>query len=108
MPTKKEKWKWYGYAGHLCIGRSCAYHLQTRIGKFLISTVGDYRPHGDPEAIGSNPNYYFETMVFPCKGELKSGDPNILSWQSIDGERYAESIDAERGHHRYCKKYARR
>lgn len=37
-----ESWKWYGYAGHLIVAARCAYHLCTRVGDVLVSTVGDY------------------------------------------------------------------
>jgi len=38
------KWKWFGTHGHLCVGRWCRFHMATQIGKFLISTVGEYWP----------------------------------------------------------------
>lgn len=103
-----KDWKWYGYAGHFIGGKSCAYHLATRIGDYLISTVGDYRPRGQDHAepIGAGEDALFETMVFPCAGEEETGDPIVTDWGSIDGERYAKSIDAERGHYRYCHMYA--
>ena len=103
-----QDWKWYGYAGHFVGGTRCAFHLSTRIGGFLISTVGHYIPKGkdEMEPIGAGPNALFETMVFRCDGELPSGDANILSFESIDGKRYADSKVAEDGHHVFCKKYA--
>ncbi|MBP8235143.1 MAG: hypothetical protein KAY22_22860 [Rhizorhabdus sp.] len=103
-----SEWKWYGYAGHLCVGSRCAYHLSTRIGKYLVSTVGHYLPNpktGVMETIGSG-EAYFETQVFNCGGEEETGDPIILSYDTVDGKRYAKSIDAERGHYEFCQKYA--
>ena len=105
----KSKWKWYGYAGHFIGGKSCSYHLSTRIGKYLVSTIGDYRPfgkRGERETLGSDDDSWFETYVFRCDGESEHGDPILASWAEIDGERYAVSIEAERGHYRYCEKYA--
>ena len=29
-PIPATEWVWYGYAGHLIVGKSCAYHLCTR------------------------------------------------------------------------------
>ena len=102
----RNGWKWYGYAGHLIVASRCAYHLSTRVGGYLVSTVGDYRLDGKSrETIGSGKDDFFETFVFRCNGDTPDGDPNILSFEQIDGERYAESIDAERGHYRYCEKY---
>lgn len=100
-------WKWYGYAGHFIASKKCAYHLSTLVGSFLVSTVGDYRPNGrDRETLGSSEDSFFETHVFECDGETPEGDPNVLSWSNIDGERYSQSIAAERGHYDYCRKYA--
>lgn len=102
-------WKWYGYAGHFIGGKSCSYHLCTRVGAFLISTVGDYYPHGSRgqrERLGASDDSWFETFVFRCKGEDENGDPIIPEFQEIDSERYAASIEAERGHYRFCEKYA--
>lgn len=105
--TPKEDWVWYGYAGHLVVSRRCAYHLSTRVGGFLVSTVGHYLPRGDKmETIGAGADAFFETMVFPCDGETPEGDPNVLSFSELECERYAKSIDAERGHRVMCEKYA--
>jgi hypothetical protein len=46
-PSVREKepgWKWFGHAGHLCVGQWCRYHLCTLVGEYLISTVGEYWP----------------------------------------------------------------
>jgi len=81
--------------------------MATRIGGFLISTVGHYLPDGKKmETIGAGPDAFFETMVFRCDGETPDGDPNIVDLREIDSERYARSIDAERGHRKFCEKYA--
>lgn len=100
-------WKWYGYAGHFIGGRSCAFHLSTRVGGFLISTVGDYFPNGKRETLGAEKDSWFETFVFKCSGDDKNGNPVMDDgFTEIDSERYAKSIDAERGHYRFCEKYA--
>lgn len=41
---KKQNWVWMPHAGHLCIGRDCEFHLNTYVGKYIVSTVGDYWP----------------------------------------------------------------
>lgn len=43
MPSR-SKWKWFGHVGHLCVGRDCEFHLCTQVGKYLVSTLGDYWP----------------------------------------------------------------
>ena len=105
----RDGWKWYGYPGHLIVGAKCAYHLATRVGDYFISTVGDYRANGidlPAETIGAGKDSFYETCVFRCDGDNENGDPNITDWGEIDGERYASSIEAERGHYSYCEKYA--
>lgn len=97
--------KWYGFAGHFCGGHECAYHLCTRIQGYLISTVGAYKPGKDGMIpIGASPNAFYETYVFKCEGEDKFGNP-VIDLSEIDGERYADSMQAEKGHYRYLNKY---
>ena len=102
----KSKWVWYGYAGHLCVSRRCAYHLCTKIGNRLVSTVGAYFPNDKMEFIGSNPEHYYETMVFECDGEDSGGNPNILSLNELERKRYTESLTAELGHRDTCYRIA--
>lgn len=110
MTTNSEREaleKWYGYAGHLIVGKQCAYHLCTRVGKYLISTVGHYLPRsGDKmDTVGAGSADFFETHVFPCDGETADGNPNVTDWDEIGGERYATSVEAERGHYKWLNKY---
>ena len=39
-----NNWEWFGNAGHLICGSSCRFHLCTKVGKYLVSTVGEYFP----------------------------------------------------------------
>ena len=101
----KSKWVWYGYAGHLIVSKYCAFHLSTRIGNYLVSTVGDYYPPdggGERETIGIGKDHWFETFVFQCDGEDDHGNPFIISFSELWSKRYAKSIDAEQSHRRIC------
>lgn len=40
----KEKWLWMPHAGHLIVGNDCRFHLNTKVGKYIVSTVGEYNP----------------------------------------------------------------
>lgn len=42
--VKIKDWQWFGHAGHLCVGQWCRFHLCTKVGGFLVSTVGEYWP----------------------------------------------------------------
>ena len=100
IPAPEVTEKWYGYAGHLCVAHDCAYHLCTRIGGYLISTVGHYIPRlsDSMTTIGSGENDYFETYAFVCSGEDEDGNPILTNgYSEIDGERYATSNEAEAG-----------
>ena len=39
-----NKWKWYGHAAHFICGRWCRFHLATKVGKYLVSTIGEFVP----------------------------------------------------------------
>lgn len=40
----KSKWIWMPHAGHLIVGSQCQFHLNTYVGKYIVSTVGEYWP----------------------------------------------------------------
>lgn len=101
-----ESWKWYGYAGHLIVSRRCAFHLTTRVGKYLVSTVGAYYQSLDDKmtTIGSGKDEYYETMVFNCDGE-DGGNPVVNDYCELYGRRYSTSVRAELGHYELCWEY---
>ena len=39
-----EEWEWFGSAAHFICGRWCRFHLATKVGPWLVSTVGEYWP----------------------------------------------------------------
>jgi len=41
---KKENWIWMPHAGHLIVSQHCQFHLNTYVGKYVVSTVGEYWP----------------------------------------------------------------
>jgi hypothetical protein len=38
---RKDKWIWMGHAGHFILGDRCKFHLNTYVGGFIVSTVGE-------------------------------------------------------------------
>ena len=40
----KERWEWFGNAAHFICSQWCRFHLATKIGKYIVSTVGQYVP----------------------------------------------------------------
>lgn len=41
---KKDKWVQMPHAGHLIVGSDCRFHLNTYVGKYIVSTVGEWWP----------------------------------------------------------------
>lgn len=41
---KKDKWIWMPHAGHLIVASKCQFHLNTYVGGYIVSTVGEYWP----------------------------------------------------------------
>ena len=41
---KKQNWIWMPHPAHLCVSHMCRFHLSTYVGKYIVSTVGEYSP----------------------------------------------------------------
>ena len=108
---QQEKWKWFGHAGHFICASRCRFNLHTKIGKFIVSTIGDYHPDkdGPMDTIGAGKDAFFETFIFlAAKTNQECGCPQPETWEEIDSERYATHEAANKGHIKYCRKYARK
>lgn len=44
QPATEPNWKWFGNAGHFICAQWCRFHLCTQVGKYLVSSVGEYWP----------------------------------------------------------------
>lgn len=109
LAVTSDKWEWFGYAGHLIVGSDCRFHLVTKVGDYIVSSVGDYRPDGDGKpmrTIGGGDDSFFETYVFVFGSYEDCGCPTPKSWGEIDGQRYATHEEAHKGHLEFCRKYA--
>lgn len=42
--VEEKHWQWFGCAAHLIVGAQCRFHMATKIGDYLVSTVGEYWP----------------------------------------------------------------
>ena len=114
-PTPTTDWEWCGQAHHFIAGHSCRFHMATWVadGRFLVSTVGDYRPDRDAKTktmttIGAGDDSFFETYVFttdPDNRDPESGHPPVTDWSEVVGERWATHEQANEGHMRYCREY---
>ena len=111
MGVSEDKWKWHGTAAHFIGSASCLHHVCTRVGKYVISTVGDYRPNGpnsDAERIGCDRK--FETFVFKAlRGECACGCglPNFRA-SEIDSLAANDHKTANANHMKMCRKWAKK
>lgn len=76
-----DQWVWYGTPGHFIYADQCKFHMCTKVGKYLVSTVGEYFPHhrlkdddwkiehmfGDEIGVGR----LYETTVFKITGKCE-------------------------------------
>jgi hypothetical protein len=101
------QWVWYGFPGHFIAASRCAYHLCTRIGGYLISTVGAHRlTHDGPlETLGLPEDSFYEMMIFPCDGEDEQGNPRRGAME-LYREYFSDSLEAERAHREMCEQIA--
>ena len=130
----QNRWKWFGHSAHFICGRWCRFHLATKIGPWLISTVGEYvHPHHSgaseqTEAAGLKENYpgedigcdcKYETMVFlagalflaeaPGKEpKCGCGLPALYSGSEKDFQGYNDAGSATKGHYKMCLKWAKK
>lgn len=110
VSVPETKWRWYGMAGHFICGDKCLHHLCTKVGNYLVSTVGDYRPKegAEPEQIGCDRLY--ETMVFKLAGgecDCGCGLPVIVP-SEIDYLPANDAPTADKNHIKLCRKIARK
>lgn len=123
MSIPRDEWEWYGSAAHLIVGRYCRFHLATKVGPWLVSTVGEYvhpmhsagseitertwlEKNWPGEDIGIDRKY--ETMVFRIGGECSCGCglPVPEDWDGVGFAGYNDAHAAREGHMVLCQEYA--
>lgn len=129
----KSEWVWMPHAGHLIVGNDCRFHLATRIGKWIVSTVGEYIPDSEVrellartrgvklEGMGDNRladymkkvgyeeiglNRKYETMVFRAKRAKDCCPWRMKQGNELDMAGYNDPTKAYKGHFRMCEKWA--
>jgi hypothetical protein len=130
----KENWIWMPHAAHFICSRHCRFFLATKVGKYIVSTIGEYVPDskvreifaksrgkeikgkGDEwdwnymkefgfEDIGAGRKY--ETMVFKAKKSDGFCCPYIIeNGEDIDFAGYNDPKEAYDGHLTMCKKWS--
>lgn len=105
-----DQWRWLGQAAHFIGADNCRFRLATIIGKYVVSTVGNYYLHGrdgdGPVSIGAGRTY--ETYVFHCDGLDECGCcANITDYNEIRSCGYTSGAAATLGHMDMCRQIAR-
>lgn len=134
----KDKWIWMPHPAHFICSQDCHFHMATKVGKWIISTIGellfdmqvneilakhrniqlegmgdfrraDWMRKNGWEEIGMGRTY--ETMVFKAE---KSNEKNsccpyrIASGSYVDFRGYKTSEDAYQGHLELCEEYSKK
>lgn len=104
MNIPRESWEHFGSAGHFCASSMCLFHLTTKVGQFLVSTVGEYFPSDKMSRVGAK---LYETMVFEVAGECPCGCglPDH-SGSEIASGAWDSAKEAGAGHWAMCEKAA--
>lgn len=105
----KDEWEWGGYPGHFIGAHDCRFRLNTRVGPWIVSTVGEYTPRllsSEVRPLGGGTHDLYETMVFVAKREAGCGCWVQESGAERDCVRYATHEEAQSGHLAMCEKWA--
>lgn len=76
MAVPKANWVWMPHSAHLIVGSDCRFHLATKIGKYIVSTVGEYLPDAPVREI------FAESRKFNL---VERGDARIREWIKKNG-----------------------
>jgi hypothetical protein len=105
-----EFWEWYGHGAHFYGSDQCSFRMTTRVGEYLISTVGDWYPQGikgDRIPVHTLSKSFFETMVFPAGERMECGCTDTARLQPEETVHYLTAREAQQGHLATCRKWAR-
>lgn len=109
-----SEWQWFGQPGHFILSDYCHHHLCTRIGDYLVSTVGDFRPNSpDSPQREIGVGRLYETYVFNVKDALLCDEtacgcvmPVKFERREIDSLSASNNGEADANHAKMCAKYA--
>lgn len=105
----KADWIWMPHPGHFIAAGKCQFRLNTCVGDYIVSTVGEWFPGNTnkPEEVGAGRMY--ETMVFAAKPQSTACCPfGAASFNELDMDGYMTAEDAFHGHMEACEKWSRR
>lgn len=128
-----SEWVWLGHPAHFIGGFDCRFHMATKIGNYIVSTVGEYLPEHEIREMNAQlkgvkltgfgrdriDNYLvkigfeelgigrkYETKVFNAQKSksVKSCCPWVIAdGNELESGGYNEAADAIKGHMRMCE-----
>jgi hypothetical protein len=109
MSVPESEWRWNGHAGHFIGAESCLFHLNTEVGRYRVSTVGEWvspDPDGEGEyarfrEIGSR--RLFETFVFRT-----DANGEVTDYTELDALSANDHDTATANHMALSRKWAAR
>lgn len=105
-----SEWRWFGMPGHFIGADSCRFRLCTAVGKWLVSTVGDYHPPSRTTRTEIGLDRFYETMVWraggPCVADGCCCLQPSLEGDELDMAGYQTGFEAQAGHLAMCRKWA--
>jgi hypothetical protein len=126
MNVPAAEWEWFGNAAHFMGGPWCRFHLATKVGNYLVSTIGEWvhpywsRWKEEPRMDGSRAHllgdaldshgHRFKTAVFLARERCESAACGCTmpqpSGRELDSAGYNTRAEATRGHMALCHTWA--
>jgi hypothetical protein len=103
---RRENWIWMPHAGHFILGERCQFRLNTYVGRFIVSTVGELwsdRQVREIHAQVYNPKWLMENQHL--KGdEFNSAYMKKFGFEDIGADRKYETMvfRAEKSNNKCC------
>jgi hypothetical protein len=97
-----------GHAGHFIGGNHCQFRLNTFVGKYIVSTVGELKWQSREKFQEIGMNRIYETMVFRAKKSRRICCPyEINVSKEVDFRGYKTAGEATKGHMELCEKWSK-
>lgn len=97
---KRADWKWYGQATHFICANECRFHMATRVGALLVSTVGAWMQDSIRKSFLDEENGLAKWEAWIAPG-LRLGLTKPNGMHVIGAERFYETAIFEIGG--YCE-----
>lgn len=86
---KKDKWVWMPHPGHFICARDCRFHLNTYVGGYIVSTVGELEPSMGTREIEAQ----VKGITLKGIGDARRADAmKKLGWDEIGCNRTYETM----------------